>query len=212
MAAPQVSRHTTHAIVKRYSSLFRIHLLWDRAHCDGKLASRGSNEEQILGSCAPVYTGERGCARAFYASETFHPVATRKSADNSRFPLWRARKVAIIRPVSKLRVASLYSVPRSALLRLSKNHKHTALAVIPKSSSQCRFNNVPSSTTICGPNQSTSKDNTPNRTNRPRKIATRKSRNRISNTAAPSTKILNGIGGGSIPGNISAQNSCASKD
>jgi hypothetical protein len=50
------------------------------------------------------------------------------------------------------------------------------------------------------------------RTNLPAKMAAIKSRNGISNTAAASTKILKGMGGGSIPGNITAQNSCCSKE
>ena len=64
----------------------------------------------------------------------------------------------------------------------------------------------------CGPNFSVSKDRIRKRTNLPAKIAARKWLKRISKAAAANTKSLNGVGGGSMAGNISAQNSCLSKE
>ena len=46
---------------------------------------------------------------------------------------------------------------------------------------------------------------------RPEKIATRKSGNPISETAAARTNNLKGVGGGSIAGNIRLQKGCLSK-
>src|ERR1700722_7702972 len=98
------------------------------------------------------------------------------------------------------------------LLRRINNHTSTPPATAPSSHEKCCRTSVPVSSTIRGPNQRVSSASTMKRTNLPAKTAARKSRNRISNTAAPSTKSLNGVGGGSIPGNIRAQNSCCSNE
>jgi len=100
-------------------------------------------------------------------------------------------------------VAEAHSLPYSLLpptaspafpRNRNTTQTQTPARIATNTQPQCCFNTPPKSSTISGPNHSTSADSSRNRTNLPRKIATRKSRNRISNTAAPSTKILNGSG------------------
>src|SRR3954453_18194180 len=68
------------------------------------------------------------------------------------------------------------------------------------------------SATTCGPNFRTNRDKIKKRTRRPTKMASKKCQKLISNTDAASTNTLNGKGGGSIDGNIKAQNSCRSNE
>ena len=83
---------------------------------------------------------------------------------------------------------------------------------VARMNTKCWENRFPVMATIPGPNQRVSSASIRKRTNRPAKIASRKWPKFISNAAAASTTTLKGVGGGSIAGNITAQNSCLSND
>src|SRR5207248_644191 len=94
---------------------------------------------------------------------------------------------------------------------LKINQVVTAAAAISTTQWKWWLKNMRMLPTAPGPKYSTRPARTVKRRKRQRKIARRKWLMLISATAAPSANALNGVGGGSIAGNIRLQNGCFSK-